>query len=360
MLVRDLDYDLDDTLIARTPPEARDGGRLLLLGTDGSIEHRAVRSFASLVSEGALLVVNDTRVINARLVGRKPGSGGRVEVFLVERGQGEPSGRRERWRALIGSSKPVRIGTTIVFDAPGFEVEVLSQRDTHGLSEVVLTTKHDLVAATITRVGEVPLPPYMKRRTEAADAERYQTVYAREPGAVAAPTAGLHLTNEIFEELRARSVEVAPVTLHVSLGTFAPIKVDDLDEHPMHSERFVVSDATARAIAKARAEGREIIAVGTTSVRVMESAVNADGAVEAGEGTTRLLIQPGYRFRVVDGLLTNFHLPRSTLLALVYAAGGAEAVREAYRVATLERYRFFSYGDAMFLQPTMRGRARCR
>lgn len=358
MLVGDLDYELDEALIARTPPEARDGGRLLIVAPDGALTHGEVRSFASLVPEGALLVVNDTRVINARLVGKKPASGGRVEVFLVEREAASSDGRAETWRALIGSSKPVRVGARVVFERRGFEIEVRSERDENGLAEVRLTSDEDPVSECVDAIGEVPLPPYMRRRAEGSDAERYQTVYAREPGAVAAPTAGLHLTEEIFAALRGRGVEVAPVTLHVSLGTFAPIKVDDLDAHPMHSERFAVSVAAAEALARARAERRPVIAVGTTSVRVLESAADPGGVVHAGEGSTRLLIQPGYGFRVVDGLLTNFHLPRSTLLALVYAAGGMEAVREAYRVAVLERYRFFSYGDAMFLSPTMRGRAR--
>ncbi len=348
MLISDFDYELDEELIALHPPESRDGGRMLVLRSDGGLEHRLVAEFAELVPERALVVLNDTRVIPARLFGRKP-TGGQVEIFLVERVRaGETSAR---WRVMLGSSKPVRLGARLVVDgSPGLTAEVVALRDEGGLAEVELSCDSGLIEA-LDRAGHLPLPPYMKRAASEVDATRYQTVYAAKPGAVAAPTAGLHLTERSFELFAARKVEVAHVTLHVSLGTFAPVKVADLDDHPMHREEYEVSSAAAEAVARARHEGRPIVAVGTTTVRVLESAKLDDGTVKAGPGETRLLIQPGYTFGVVDALLTNFHLPKSTLLALVCAAAGYERVLEAYRTAVRERYRFFSYGDAMFLSP---------
>lgn len=348
MLVSDFDYELDESLIAQHPPESRDGGRLLVLRADGGLEHRLVAEFASLVPERALVVLNDTRVIPARLFARKP-TGGLVEVFLVERLRaGETSAR---WRVMLGSSKPVRLGARLpVEGSPGLVAEVVALRDESGLAEVELTCEAGVVAA-LDRAGHLPLPPYMKRPATEVDATRYQTVYAAKPGAVAAPTAGLHLTERTFEAFAARNVEVANVTLHVSLGTFSPVKVADLDDHPMHREEYEVSSAAAEAIARARHDGRVVVAIGTTTVRVLESAKLEDGTVKVGPGETRLLIQPGYSFGVVDALLTNFHLPKSTLLALVCAAAGQERVLEAYRTAVRERYRFFSYGDAMFLCP---------
>jgi S-adenosylmethionine:tRNA ribosyltransferase-isomerase len=350
--VADLDYHLDESLIAHEPARERDASRLLVLSGDGGLFHQSVSDLARWIPEGALLVMNDTRVVPARLVGRKE-TGGAVEVFLVERMEGPADAR---WRALVGSNKPVRPGARIAIEGcDGLVATLLAPRDEAGLADVELTAPIPVLDA-IQQAGRVPLPPYIKRAPRAEDLERYQTVYARKPGAVAAPTAGLHLTERLLAELASRGVETAFVTLHVSLGTFAPVKVEDLDDHAMHAEEWDVSQGAADAIARARARGKPVVAVGTTTVRVLESCRAGAGLVSPGRGFTRLLIQPGFRFGVVDALLTNFHLPRSTLLALVGAACGLDRMRAAYAEAARQRYRFFSYGDAMFLAPGTIGR----
>ncbi|APR74956.1 S-adenosylmethionine:tRNA ribosyltransferase-isomerase [Minicystis rosea] len=358
------DYRLPPELIAAHPPAERDGARLLVLG-GGAPEQTEVRAIERFIAPGTLLVVNDTRVIPARLLGHKVGTGGRVEIFLVRRlGEGEVADgdrtlRAERWSALGRSSKPLRRGSRIVVDAvskqqyprPPLCVEIISAGNA-GMFEVDLFSPADLpIEQAIEACGHVPLPPYVHRKDDAADRERYQTVFARVPGAVAAPTAGLHLTTELLDRLRARGAEIASVTLHVGLGTFQPVTVDDLDDHPMHAEIFAVPAETVAAVARARDRGAPVLAIGTTAVRALESAADPDrpGLVRAMEGETRLLIQPGYRFRVVDQLLTNFHLPESTLLAMVSAFAGRERVLAAYQAAIDARYRFYSYGDAMLI-----------
>lgn len=361
-------YELPPELIAQRPAEDRELARLMLLPAGGgSPEHRRVSELPELFSAGALVVVNDTRVIPARLLGRKRETGGRVEVLLVRRtglrelevAPGEVRAA-EVWRALGKASKALKFGADVEVAPRGVEsgpaallVRLLGRAEDDGLLEVALwSPTGEPVDAVVRACGRVPLPPYIKREDESFDAERYQTVYARHDGAVAAPTAGLHLTNAALGRLAVRGCDVASVTLHVGLGTFQPVTVDDLDQHPMHAEHYVVSQSTADAVARARGRGAPVIAVGTTTVRALESAANPDrpGYVRASSGDTRLLIQPGYEWRVVDGLFTNFHLPRSTLLALVGAFGGTERVLDAYRLAVAERYRFFSYGDAMFLR----------
>lgn len=359
-----LDYDLPPELIAARPPVERDGARLLVLG-EGPPAFEAVRDLDRFVEPGTLVVLNDTRVIPARLWGHKVGSGGRVEILLVRRigaATVEDGGRAlpaERWTALGRASKPLRPGARIVIDdrsaappeRPALIVEIASA-PAGGMLEVSLCSPADLpLERALDAVGHVPLPPYMHRSDEAEDRDRYQTVFARVPGAVAAPTAGLHLTEALLARLAARGVETARVTLHVGLGTFQPVTVDDLDDHPMHAEVLAVPAETAEAVARARARGAKVLAVGTTVVRALESAADPDrdGHVRPAEGETRLLIQPGYRFRVVDQLLTNFHLPQSTLLALVSAFAGRERVLDAYRAAIAERFRFYSYGDAMLI-----------
>jgi len=329
-------FDLPPELIASTPLAERDASRLLVLRrSDGSLSDDVIRSLPTLLPEGSLLVVNDTRVIPARLRGVKP-SGGKAEFLLVRARSAE--GRR--WEALGRASKPMRDGAVIAI-GEGLSVRILG-RDGMMLDVELLA---DDPWGAIERHGEMPLPPYMHRAPDESDRERYQTVYADRPGAVAAPTAGLHLTEALFEAMRARGIERVPVTLHVGPGTFAPVMVDDLDEHPMHTEWYDVPEATAAAVREAKRAGRPVVAVGTTVVRTLESWALG----EARTGETRLLIQPGYAFRVVDALLTNFHLPRSTLLALVMAFGGVEPVRAAYALAVASRYRFFSYGDAMLV-----------
>lgn len=349
MRTSELDFHLPPELVASRPPEERDGGRLLVVDGD-VLEDARILDLAERIPAGALLVVNDTRVLRARLLGNKEGTGGRVEIFLLEpQGAGEEG--RARWRALGRSSKPLRPGARILVDGGALTVTVVGRGEGATLEVDLSTIDGGDVDAAVEAAGHVPLPPYVDRADDAVDAERYQTVFARRPGAVAAPTAGLHLSERLLERLRARGVETASCTLHVGLGTFQPVAVDDLDDHPMHSERYEVSAALAEAVAAARARNAPVVAVGTTAVRSLESAADPahDGLVRVSAGETRLLIQPGHRFRVVDALLTNFHLPKSTLLALVWAFGGRAAVQAAYAHAIAHRYRFFSYGDAMFL-----------
>ncbi len=373
MRVDAFDYELPPELIAQRPAEDREIARLLVVppqGSDGggtTLDHRRVGELPDLLPTGALVVVNDTRVIPARLLGRKRDTGGRVEVLLVRRtglrelevGPGDVRSA-EIWRSLGKASKPLRFGADVEIprrdatEGPAcLVVRLLGRSEDDGLLEVaVWSPTGEPVDAAVRACGHVPLPPYIKREDEADDADRYQTVYARHDGAVAAPTAGLHLTNAMVGRLAVRGCEMASVTLHVGLGTFQPVTVDDLDRHPMHSERYVVSQSTADAIAQARSRGAPVVAIGTTTVRALESAADPSrpGHVLATSGDTRLLIQPGYAFRVVDVLLTNFHLPRSTLLALTCAFAGTSDVLDAYRAAVQGKYRFFSYGDAMLLR----------
>lgn len=338
MRTDELDYELPDDLIATEAPADRDGGRLMLLGRQtADLEHHTVRELPALLPSSGVLVLNDTRVLRARLRGKKP-SGGQVEFLLVR--ALDPAATR--WRAMARASKALRDGATVRID-DGLTVKVLG-RDDEGLFVVELVT--DDPWAAMERCGEIPLPPYMRRRPDDGDAERYQTVFAARPGAVAAPTAGLHLTQSMLEALQRKGLRVVRVTLHVGPGTFLPVTVDDLDAHPMHAEWYEVPDDTAAVVQGAKRAGEPVIAVGTTVVRALESWSLTGPA----RGETRLLIQPGYEFRVVDALLTNFHLPRSTLLALVMAFGGVDAVRAAYAEAVRDRYRFFSYGDAMLLR----------
>jgi S-adenosylmethionine:tRNA ribosyltransferase-isomerase len=356
-----LDYHLPEDRIARRPTEARDGGRLLILDpnlTDG-LSHRHVRDLPDLLPRGALVVVNDTRVVPARLLGKKAGTGGGVELLLVRPrpDQAASDGRTAAFFAMGRASKPLRPGTTIVFGDGALTATIDGRDEAGALFAVTLTARDGDVQSAIERVGHVPLPPYLHRPDDAADRERYQTVFARVPGAIAAPTAGLHLSQELLDRFAEHGIERAAVTLHVGLGTFRPVTVEDLDHHPMHAELLAVPAATRDAIARARDRAAPVVAVGTTVVRALESAADPaqPGQVLETHGETRLLIQPGFSFRVVDRLLTNFHLPRSTLLALVYAFAGMERVRRAYDVAIAEGYRFYSYGDAMLLQ--MRSRA---
>lgn len=345
------DYELPQDRIATHPPPRRDGARLMRVDPRrGTFDDRTIADLPELVPPGSLVVVNDTRVLRARLLGAKVATGGKVEIFLVEKLAGEA--RCERWRALGRASKGLGPGTMVRIEGGELLVRIEARSEHDGSLEVTLSSEGELdVAQAIERFGRVPLPPYMRREPSPEDVERYQTVFAEKPGAVAAPTAGLHLTPELLSALRQRDVEIATVTLHVGLGTFQPVTVDDLDAHPMHSERFEITPSLVEAIAAARRRERPVVAIGTTVVRALESAACPEraGHVRAMTAETRLLIQPGYRFRVVDALLTNFHLPRSTLLALVCAFAGRECVLEAYREAVRRGYRFYSYGDAMLI-----------
>ncbi|HWP94519.1 MAG TPA: tRNA preQ1(34) S-adenosylmethionine ribosyltransferase-isomerase QueA [Gammaproteobacteria bacterium] len=341
----DFHYELPPELIAQHPLPERAASRLLCLdGASGALADRVFRDLPALLEPGDLLVFNDTRVIPARLLGHKP-TGGRVEV-LIERVLDE-------YRALahIGTSKTPRPGTVIEIDAT-LRLTVRGRQE--DLFEIEFS--RGPVLAMLEEKGHVPLPPYVVRPDSADDRERYQTIYAREAGAVAAPTAGLHFDADMLATLEARGVRCAFVTLHVGAGTFQPVRVENLAAHRMHSERFEVSAETATAVREARAAGHRVVAVGTTTIRALESAA-ASGELHAFRGETALFITPGYRFRCVDALLTNFHLPESTLLMLVAAFGGYRNVMAAYHHAVSQRYRFYSYGDAMFVTIAPEARA---
>ncbi len=358
-----LDYELPEDRIARRPTDARDAARLLVVAPGGALDgateegheaaHRHVFDLADLLPAGALVVVNDTRVVPARLLGNKVGTGGSVELLLVRPRptEGAPAGSATFF-AMGRASKPLRPGAEVTFGDGALTARIEGRDDASGLLAVTLRAADGDVQAAIERIGHMPLPPYMRRADDETDRERYQTVFARVPGAIAAPTAGLHLSQVLLDRLTDRGIETAAVTLHVGLGTFQPVAVDDLDDHAMHAEAFVVPASARDAIARARARGAPVVAIGTTVVRTLESAADPErpGHVLATAGETRLLIQPGYTFRVVDRLLTNFHLPRSTLLALVFAFAGMERVKRAYALAIASGYRFYSYGDAMLLR----------
>jgi S-adenosylmethionine:tRNA ribosyltransferase-isomerase len=301
-----------------------------------------IAELPELLAEGDLLVLNDTRVIPARLLGKKE-SGGKAELLLCEPLEG---GLGRRWRAMGQASKRLRAGARILFDGLTATIEAA---EGEGFYTVLLDREGPELEVALARAGRLPLPPYIRRPPDAHDLERYQTVLARAPGSAAAPTAGLHFTPALLERLAARGVERTTVTLHVGPGTFLPVRAERLDDHRMHGERYAVPEEAVAAVARARARGGRVIAVGTTSARTLESAWRGDGLV-AGEGRTELFIRPGHAFGAVDALLTNFHLPRSTLLVLACALGGRERILDAYREAVASRYRFFSYGDAMLIE----------
>ncbi len=340
VLTADFDYDLPPELIAQTPIEPRDASRLLVVErATRRIEHARFGEIRHFLRAGDLLVLNNSRVLPARLTGRRLPSGGAVEALLVH--EREPG----RWEALLRPGKRIKEGQALVFGQGSVEASARVERWLEdGLCLLVFEP-----GAPLAELGSVPLPPYIHSRLQ--DPERYQTVYARRPGSAAAPTAGLHFTPELLDALRGQGVETAFLTLHVGPGTFRPVHVEDAREHPMHAEFYQIDAAAAAALTRARREGRRIIAVGTTSVRMLEQAgANFDGGeIRPQEGWTNLLILPGYRYRLVDGLLTNFHLPRSTLLMLVAALMGRDLMFEAYRAAIEQRYRFYSFGDAMLI-----------
>jgi len=352
----DFSFDLPEELIAQFPPERRGESRLLVLHRDtGALEHLAVRDIASRIDPGTLMIFNDSRVRKARIYGEALDTGAHVEFLLLRRlwdGSWEAAatklkkqrpGRRYRFpEGVVGEI----VGGTAVQAASVAE----GQAGPGSADTRVLRFTPPIDDAWLERCGHIPLPPYIKRDDADADAERYQTVYARSTGSAAAPTAGLHFTDEILADLDARGVERAWVTLHVGLGTFLPVRSEDIEDHSMHLEDYTVPEATAAAVMKARREGRPVLAVGTTSVRTLESAWDGEaGVLRPGPGSTRIFMYPGYRFKVVDRLFTNFHTPKSTLLMLVSAFAGRERILDAYAEAVRLRYRFFSYGDAMLI-----------
>jgi S-adenosylmethionine:tRNA ribosyltransferase-isomerase len=356
MKLEDFDYVLPPNLIAQHPSAQRDASRLLALSrADGSISHRTFKDLPGLLNAGDTLVLNDTRVMQARLLGAKADTGGRVELLLLHPAESEfiapalakPLDRIE-WICLGQSSKGFRAGMDLMFEGMSATVaEVLGD----GMVRVRFRSKvHASMAEALARVGQLPLPPYIERAAVAEDLERYQTVYADEPGSVAAPTAGLHFTPNLLKELQDKGVQTLRIRLEVGPGTFAPVREREIERHHLHRERYSVPAETAREVARAKREGRRIIPVGTTVVRTLESAWDEElKTIKAGRGETTLFIYPGYRFNVADALITNFHLPRSSLLMLVTAFAGTELIQKAYLEAVSSRYRFYSYGDAMFI-----------
>ncbi|MEE2637692.1 MAG: tRNA preQ1(34) S-adenosylmethionine ribosyltransferase-isomerase QueA [Acidobacteriota bacterium] len=347
MLVSDFDFELPPDSIAQAPPTDRESARLLVLdrSTPG-VRHRSVGDLPALLTPGDLLVVNDTRVFPARLLGQRVPSGGAVECLLLGRHDAD------RWDALMHPGQKLRSGAMVRFDRDGrrLHAQVLDRRF-HGRRTVRLWTDDgSSVDDAIDSLGHIPLPPYIKRVDTRADAERYQTVYATVRGSIAAPTAGLHLSTALLRRCDERGIATARVTLHVGYGTFQPIRVDRVEDHRVESEPFDVPQATVDAIERTRAVGRRVVAVGTTTTRTLETVGRiGEGGIRAGSGVSDLYLYPGARFGVVDSLLTNFHLPRSSLLMLVSAFAGADRIRDAYREAIQTGYRFYSYGDAMLI-----------
>lgn len=342
MLVKDFTYHLPQELIAGHPPAKRDGSRLMLLDRQsGSIAEDNFYNLQEYLRPGDLLVMNDTRVIPARLFGHKT-TGGRVEIFLLRR----LACSEEQWECLLRSSKKFREGQSVLLES-GMAAVIRSRSDSDNwLVEFAGNEPFDI---WLEREGHMPLPPYLQRDDCSVDRERYQTVVAREPGAVAAPTAGLHFTNELLDQLAANGIETAFITLHTGLGTFQPVRSLRVEEHQIHTERFIVPAVTAEAVNRTKLSGGRVIAVGTTSARTLEYSAQQYGRVTAGSGEADIYIYPGYDFKVVDALITNFHLPESTLLMLVSALAGRENVLEAYHEAVSRGFRFYSYGDAMFV-----------
>lgn len=338
MKTSDFYYDLPEELIAQHPVEQRDSSRLLVYDREADrVTHGHFYDIVNYLKAGDVLVVNNTRVLPARLIGHRVGTGGAMEFLLLKRLD------RDHWEALVKPGKKARIGTVFEF-SDELRAEIVGNCE--GGGRTVRFLYDGVFEDILSRVGQMPLPPYIKEKLE--DRERYQTVYSKENGSAAAPTAGLHFTPELLDKIRGMGVEVVEVLLHVGLGTFRPVKVDDVLNHEMHSEFYQVTEQAAEIVNRAKREGRRVIAVGTTSVRTLESASDENGQLHAQSGNTKIFIYPGYRFKCVDALITNFHLPESTLIMLVSALVGREKTLELYRLAVQEKYRFFSFGDACF------------
>lgn len=338
MQLTDFDYYLPEELIAQHPCEVRDHSRLLVLDRQtGTVCHKHFFNLPQYLQPGDTLVFNDTRVIPARLIGAKKETGGKVEVFLLNRKTGD------EWEALVKPGKKARPGTIVEF-SDDLRCEIVAATDFGG--RIVRFIFRGIFEEILDKLGETPLPPYIREKLK--DKERYQTVYAREQGSAAAPTAGLHFTKDLMRDIQAQGVNLAFVTLHVGLGTFRPVSVPDITQHVMHKEYYCVPAETANIVNAAKNMGKRVIAVGTTAIRTLETA-GASGLIEPGCGWTDIFIYPGYNFRIVDALITNFHLPKSTLLMLISAFAGREHVLAAYREAVEEKYRFFSFGDAMLI-----------
>lgn len=340
MKTSDFYFDLPKELIAQTPLKDREKSRLLVLDKEsGEIEHKNFTNIIDFLNEGDVLVLNNTRVIPARLLGKKENTGGKVEFLLLNNIEGD------FWETLVKPGKKAKIGDIIEFGDGILKAEVVDIKE--GGTRKIKFIYDGIFNEILDELGEMPLPPYITEKLE--DKERYQTVYSKIEGSAAAPTAGLHFTDELLEAIKEKGVNIAYITLHVGLGTFRPVKVDDVDNHEMHSEFFEVSKETAHIINKAKENNKKIISVGTTSTRTLES-VSVDGRVKESKGWTDIFIYPGFKFKVIDSLITNFHLPESTLVMLVSALSSKENVLNAYEEAIKERYRFFSFGDAMIIK----------
>lgn len=341
MKTSDFYFDLPEELIAQDPLEDRSASRLLVLNKEtGETEHKIFRDIVNLINPGDCLVLNNTRVIPARLLGVKEDTGAHVEVFLLKKLT------KDTWETLVKPGKKLKPGARVVFGDGLLKATILDTMEEG--ARKVLFEYDGIFEEVLDKLGEMPLPPYITHKLK--DRDRYQTVYARYDGSAAAPTAGLHFTNELLAELEAKGVRIAYVTLHVGLGTFRPVKVDDVTNHHMHSEHYVVTEEAADIINSTKANGGKVICVGTTSCRTIESASDDTGKVIPGESDTQIFIYPGYSFKVLDALITNFHLPESTLVMLVSALAGKDNIMKAYREAIDLKYRFFSFGDAMFIR----------
>jgi S-adenosylmethionine:tRNA ribosyltransferase-isomerase len=335
------DFELPEELIAQTPLSNRDASRLMVLNKKtGEIRHETFRHIISYLHKGDCLVLNDTRVMPARLYGEKTDTGANIEVLLLKQLEGD------RWETLVKPAKRVKVGTEITFGDGRLKAVCIDTLE-HG-GRILEFSYQGIFYEVLEQLGEMPLPPYIKEKLE--DPDRYQTVYAREVGSAAAPTAGLHFTEQLLDDIRAKGVHIAFITLHVGLGTFRPVNVENIEEHHMHAEFYQMSEETAQLLNEVRQQGGRIIAVGTTSTRTLETiATRHNGKFVAESGWTDIFIYPGYEFKGIDGLVTNFHLPKSTLIMLVSALAGRENILHAYNVAVKERYRFFSFGDAMLI-----------
>ncbi|MCD7786658.1 MAG: tRNA preQ1(34) S-adenosylmethionine ribosyltransferase-isomerase QueA [Oscillospiraceae bacterium] len=336
----DFDFELPKELIAQTPLERRDASRLLVLERDsGAMQHRHFYELREFLRPGVGLVLNDSRVLPARLIGRREPGGGVCELLLLTDRGGDV------WECLVRPGKKLRPGARVTFGDGALRAEI--EAEVAGGNRLVRFFYEGIFLEVLEQLGEMPLPPYIREKL--SDRERYQTVYCRDPGSAAAPTAGLHFTQELLGRIQDMGVQLCYVTLHVGLGTFRPVKEDDILDHEMHSEFCIVPEETARCVTETRCAGGRIIAVGTTSCRTLESFAAEDGTLRPGSGWTNIFIYPGYRFKCIDALITNFHLPESTLIMLVSALAGRENILSAYRTAVAERYRFFSFGDAMMI-----------
>lgn len=342
MKTSDFDYELPEELIAQHPAAQRDDSRLLVMDKNtGAVEHRVFRDIVNYLHAGDVLVLNNTKVIPARIFGVKEGGTAKIEVLLLKRDDDLPN----TWEVLVHPGKRAKVGTVIDFGEGRLKGEVIANTSA---GRKVTFHFDGIFEEILEELGTMPLPPYIHEQLE--DQNRYQTVYAKVDGSAAAPTAGLHFTTELLETLRQNGIEIEEVLLHVGLGTFKPVSEEDIEDHEMHSEYYEISQETADRINKAKAEGRRIISVGTTSTRALESAAK-DGRLQAGSGWTNIFIYPGYKWQIIDGLITNFHLPKSTLMMLVSALSTREHILAAYKEAVAQRYRFFSFGDAMFINP---------